>query len=153
MSIDKSFENSIENILNHPYLNRIYVSCINIELLSVWAQIRTFFSFDKAVKLATIGRHDCRFSVSNVFLFVSRLWYSIGVQTQTRYSIHWKRRVHFTLSLSPATFRLPCEQSPLVFIREDFARRVHFVISSGKSLSFNGNLAHAQQISQLFSTS
>ena len=35
MSIDKSFENSIENILNHPYLNRIYVSCINIELLSV----------------------------------------------------------------------------------------------------------------------
>jgi hypothetical protein len=55
MSIDKSFENSIENILNHPYLNRIYVSCINIELLSVWAQIRTCFSFDKAVKLATIG--------------------------------------------------------------------------------------------------
>ena len=35
MSIDKSFENSIENILNHPYLNRIDVSCINIELLSV----------------------------------------------------------------------------------------------------------------------
>jgi hypothetical protein len=74
MSIDKSFENSIENILNHPYLNRIYVSCIN-ELLTVWTQIRTCFSFDKAVKLATIGRHDCRFnSVSNVFLFVSRLF-------------------------------------------------------------------------------
>ena len=35
MSIDKSFENSIENILNHQYLNRIYGSCINIELLSV----------------------------------------------------------------------------------------------------------------------
>ena len=73
MSIDKSFENSIENILNQPYLNRIYVSCINIELLSVWTRIRTCFSFDKAVKLATMGRHDCRFSVSNVFLFVSRL--------------------------------------------------------------------------------
>jgi hypothetical protein len=28
--------------------------------------------------------------------------YSIAVQTQTRYSIHWKRRVHFTLSLSRA---------------------------------------------------
>jgi hypothetical protein len=26
----------------------------------------------------------------------------IAVQTQTRYSIHWKRRVHFTLSLSRA---------------------------------------------------
>ena len=35
IAIDKSFENSIENILNHPYLYRIYVSCINIELLSV----------------------------------------------------------------------------------------------------------------------
>jgi hypothetical protein len=29
----------------------------------------------------------------------------------------------------------------------------HFVISSGKSLSFNGNLAHAQQISQLLEIS
>ena len=29
---DKSFENSIENILNHPYLYSIYVSCINNEL-------------------------------------------------------------------------------------------------------------------------
>ena len=28
--------------------------------------------------------------------------YSIAVQTQTRYSIHWKRRVHFTLSVSRA---------------------------------------------------
>ena len=35
IAIDKSFENSIENILNHPYLYRVYVSCINIELLSV----------------------------------------------------------------------------------------------------------------------
>jgi hypothetical protein len=55
MSIDKSFENSIENILNQPYLYGIYVSSINIELLSVWTQIRTCFAFDKAVKLATIG--------------------------------------------------------------------------------------------------
>jgi hypothetical protein len=55
IAIDKSFENSIENILNHPYLYRIYVSCINIELLSVWTQICTCFAFVKAVKLATIG--------------------------------------------------------------------------------------------------
>ena len=29
---NKSFENSIENILNHPYLYSIYVSCITVTL-------------------------------------------------------------------------------------------------------------------------
>jgi hypothetical protein len=41
ISMDKSFKNSIEINLNHPYLNRIYVSRINIELICVWTQICT----------------------------------------------------------------------------------------------------------------
>jgi hypothetical protein len=53
IAIDKSFKNSIENILNHPYLYRIYVSCIKIELLSVWTQICTCFA--NLYKLVTIG--------------------------------------------------------------------------------------------------
>jgi hypothetical protein len=150
MSIDKSFENSIENILNLPYLYRIYVSCINIELLSVWTQIRTCFAFDKAVKLATIGRHDCRFnnSVSNVFLFVSRLyWYSIAVQTQTRYSIHWKRRVHFTLSLSRAKLKIIKIKQAFKNIQQPRTSRYFF----GEIFKFQWKSGAAQQISQLLS--
>jgi hypothetical protein len=73
ISIDKSFKNSIEiHFKLHPYLNRIYVSRINIELLSVWTQICACFAFDNAVKLATIQWLLSRASDS-VFLFVSGL--------------------------------------------------------------------------------
>ena len=35
ISIDKALKIQLKYILNHPYLNKIYVSRINIELLSV----------------------------------------------------------------------------------------------------------------------
>jgi uncharacterized membrane protein len=38
IAIDKSFENSIENILNHPYLCSIYVSCIKVAQLHFLAK-------------------------------------------------------------------------------------------------------------------
>jgi hypothetical protein len=131
--------------LNHPYLYRIYVSCINIELLSVWTQICTCFAFDKAVKIRRLT-------------FYSQAWLQTPCQMSSclcqDYNILllFKRYILYTGNVEYILLCL-CLKQKNIKIKQAFKNiqqpRTSRNISSGKSSSFNGNLAHAQQISQL----
>ena len=67
----------------------------------------------------------------------------------------FKRDILYTGNVEYILLCLCFKQQKIIKIKQAFKiynNHEHLVISSGKSSSFNGNLAHAQQISQLFST-
>jgi hypothetical protein len=141
---------------NHPYLYRIYVSCINIELLSVWTQICTCFAFDKAVKLATIG-------------FTSGMTADLACQMSSclyqdyNSLLLFKRDILYTGNVEYILLSLCLKRKSKILNRHSIIYNNHVRLakkSSGKSSSRKSssfklsmeilvNLAHAQQISQL----